>query len=95
MIQPIAAGDLKVVLPKDDVGSLKVTYQVPNAVAGPITSGQTLGRVVARDRGEEISETAAVSPIAVGAPQTAQVSDGWNPPRPTAYNEAAKVQESQ
>lgn len=95
MIQPIAAGDLKVVLPKDDVGSLKVTYQVPNAVAGPVTSGETLGRVVARDRGEEISEIAAVSPIAVSAPQAAQASDGWNPPRPTAYNESAGIQESQ
>ncbi|MHB8383868.1 MAG: D-alanyl-D-alanine carboxypeptidase family protein [Candidatus Binataceae bacterium] len=95
MIQPIAAGDLKVVLPKGDVGSLKLTYQVPNAVSGPVTTGETLGRVVARDRGEEISEIAAVSPIAVGAAQSAQGSDGWNPPRPTAYNEAAKVQESQ
>lgn len=95
MIQPIAATDLKVVLPKNDVGSLKVIYQVPNAVSGPVKSGATLGRVVARDRGEEISETAAISPIAVGAPPTAQDSNGWNPPRPTAYNEAAGIQESQ
>jgi D-alanyl-D-alanine carboxypeptidase (penicillin-binding protein 5/6) len=94
-IQPVAQGDLTVVLPKGDVSSLKVSYQVPSAVSGPVTSGETLGRVIARDRGEEVSEVAAVSPIAVGAPAAAGESDGWNPPRPTAYNEAAKVQEPQ
>ena len=94
-IQPVAERDLTVVLPKGEVSSLKVSYQVPSAVSGPVTTGETLGRVVARDRGEEVSEIAAVSPIAAGAPAAAPDSDGWNPPRPTAYNEPAKVQEPQ
>ncbi|MGH7781081.1 MAG: D-alanyl-D-alanine carboxypeptidase family protein [Candidatus Binataceae bacterium] len=94
-IQPVAGSDLKVVLPKGEVGSLKLTYQVPGAVSGRITSGQTLGRVVARDRGEEISEIEAISPVAVGSALAVPDSDGWNPPRPTAYNGSAGAQESQ
>ncbi|HVA81279.1 MAG TPA: D-alanyl-D-alanine carboxypeptidase family protein [Candidatus Binataceae bacterium] len=94
-IQPIAAHDLKVVLPKGDIGSLKVSYQVPSSVTGPVTTGETLGRVVARDRGEEISEIAAISPVAAGVPEAAGANDGWNPPAPNTYNQADRVQEPQ
>ncbi len=92
-IQPVAAHDLKVVLPKNEVRSLKVSYQVPGSVTGPVVTGEKLGRVIARDQGMEISEVEAISPVAAGA--VAAYSDGWNPPRPTAYNGTAKVQEPQ
>ena len=95
VIQPVAASDLKVVLPKDELRSLKVSYQVPGTVSGPVVTGEKLGRVIARDQGLEISEIEAVSPIAAGAAVAAPDSDGWNPPRPTAYNQADKVQEPQ
>ncbi|HUY28222.1 MAG TPA: D-alanyl-D-alanine carboxypeptidase family protein [Candidatus Binataceae bacterium] len=94
-IQPIAAHDLTVVLPKGDIGSLKVSYQVPSSVTGPVTTGETLGRVVARDRGEEISEIAAISPVAAGVPESAGANDGWNPPPLSTYNQADRVQEPQ
>ncbi len=93
IIQPVAAHDLKVVLPKGDVASLKVSYDVPQAVNGPVRSGQPLGSVVAEDRGQVISQIDAISPIETSpAPEEAQTSDGWNPPRPAAYNNSAKIE---
>jgi serine-type D-Ala-D-Ala carboxypeptidase (penicillin-binding protein 5/6) len=69
-IQPVAASDLNVVLPKTDTSGVKLEYKVPPAIAGPVQTGQRLGEVVANSHGEMVTEIAAVSPIAVstGAP---------------------------
>jgi D-alanyl-D-alanine carboxypeptidase (penicillin-binding protein 5/6) len=68
LIQPVAASELKVVLPKDEVSDLKLEYKVPPAVSAPLRRGDTVGEVLVQNRGVVVSECAAVCPIAVEAP---------------------------
>jgi serine-type D-Ala-D-Ala carboxypeptidase (penicillin-binding protein 5/6) len=68
LIQPVAANELKVVLPKDEVGDLKLEFKVPPAVSAPLHRGDTVGEVLVQNHGVVVSECAAVCPIAVQAP---------------------------
>ncbi len=90
LIQPVAANELKVVLPKDQVGDLKLEFKVPPTVSAPVHRGDTVGEVLVQNRGGEVvTECAAVCPIAVEA-STAQYG------RNAGYGEApAAVQENQ
>ncbi|MDB5108223.1 MAG: Serine-type D-Ala-D-Ala carboxypeptidase [Candidatus Binatus sp.] len=81
-IQPVAASDLKVVLPKTDVGSVKLIYDVPPMVDGPIKTGDSLGRVVVNNQGQVITECVAISPVAFSLPSV-QIGAG------DVYNSAA------
>ncbi len=76
LIQPVAASDLKVVMPKTDVSSLKLVYDVPPTVDGPVRAGESLGRVIVHNQGEVVTEVSAISPIAFTAPSEQVVSDG-------------------
>ena len=67
-IKPIVARDVKVVLPKTDVSGVKVVYDVPPTISGPIRSGEPLGRVVVHDGTGVLTEVTAISPIDMGAP---------------------------
>ncbi|HUA32824.1 MAG TPA: D-alanyl-D-alanine carboxypeptidase family protein [Candidatus Binataceae bacterium] len=67
-ITPIAARDVKVVLPKTDVSDVKVVYDVPPTISGPVRSGEPLGRVVVHDGTGVLTEVTAISPIDMGAP---------------------------
>jgi hypothetical protein len=83
-----------VVVPKDEVQSLKIDYRLPNSVSGPVHKGEALGNVVARDGSGVLDGVAAISPVSVNLPQAAD--DGWNPPGAAAYNqEYPRFQESQ
>jgi hypothetical protein len=94
MIQPVAASELRVVVPRDEVDSLKLDYSVPNIVSGPIHKGEPIGKVVARDGSGVLEEVGALSPVSANLP--AQASEGWNPPGAAAYNQAyPRFQESQ
>ncbi len=78
-IQPIAAQDLNVVLPKTDVGGLHLEYRVPATINGPLSSGERIGEVVVQDRGANIAQVNALSPIAVPVEQAGTVTtDGAN-----------------
>jgi len=80
LIQPVAEHDLVVVLPKDDIAGLRLEYEVPARISGPVETGEELGRVIAQDHGAAVSEVAAVSPIAVGQPaaQAQYGGDTWD-----------------
>ncbi len=94
VIQPVAGAELRVVVPRDEVSSLKVDYRLPNTVSGPVRKGDALGNVVARDGSGVLDGIAAVSPVSVNLPQPAD--DGWNPPGAAAYNQQyPRFQESQ
>jgi serine-type D-Ala-D-Ala carboxypeptidase (penicillin-binding protein 5/6) len=92
LIQPVAASELKVVLPKDEVGDLKLEYKVPPAVSAPLHRGDTVGEVLVQNRGVVVSECAAICPIAVEAPseQYGNVAASDAP-----SGDAAPVQENQ
>jgi hypothetical protein len=85
LIQPVAASDLKVVVPKADASAVTLVYDVPPAINGPVTSGETLGRVLAQDQGQAMTEVMAISPVAFAAPQTGQ-GDGYNASAPPSDN---------
>ncbi|HSR59089.1 MAG TPA: D-alanyl-D-alanine carboxypeptidase family protein [Candidatus Binataceae bacterium] len=87
-IQPVAAHDLNVVLPKTDVGGIKLEYRVPTIVNGPLASGALLGTVVVQDRGDTLAEVNALCPIAVStSAETPAAADNWDGTAPTAYNQ--------
>jgi serine-type D-Ala-D-Ala carboxypeptidase (penicillin-binding protein 5/6) len=68
VIQPVAAEDVKVVLPKQDVSQLKIEYDIPSAFNGPLLAGSPLGLVNVRAGTVVLSRVAAISPVSVGSP---------------------------
>ena len=98
MVQPIAGKDLKVVLRKSDLQGLKLKYDVPLAVSGPLRTGDPLGRAVALDNGEEVTEVIAVSPVAVEMPTEARNlrdgsgTDAWSQIKPSSQNQLQEPQ---
>jgi D-alanyl-D-alanine carboxypeptidase (penicillin-binding protein 5/6) len=70
LIQPIASSDLKLVVRKADASGVRVVYDVPPAIDGPITTGEPLGRVIAQDEGQAATEVMAISPLAFTPPHT-------------------------
>ncbi len=69
-IQPVAASDLKVVVPKADAQSVRLVYDVPAAINGPVATGEPLGRVIVQEQGQQVTEVMAISPIAFTPPHT-------------------------
>jgi D-alanyl-D-alanine carboxypeptidase (penicillin-binding protein 5/6) len=94
LIQPVVAHDLKVVVPNGDVSGIRVEYQVPAQITGPVRSGEQLGRVVVHDHGTVVTDVAAVSPIAIDGPTAEQYGgdDPWSAIRPRSDDQ---IQERQ
>jgi D-alanyl-D-alanine carboxypeptidase (penicillin-binding protein 5/6) len=82
LIQPVAANDLKLVVPKANASGVHVVYDVAPAIDGPVTTGEPLGRAIAQDEGQAATEVMAVSPIAFTAPHTlgGEVTNAAAPP---------------
>ena len=66
IIQPVAAEDVRVVVPKRDVSELKIEYDVPSAFSGPLLLGSPIGIVNVSVGGRVLDRVAALSPITVG-----------------------------
>jgi serine-type D-Ala-D-Ala carboxypeptidase (penicillin-binding protein 5/6) len=66
-IRPVAARDLKVVLPKTDVASVKVIYDIAPTIDGAVHAGEPLGRVIALDQQGPLTEITAICPTDAGA----------------------------
>src|SRR5260370_31383719 len=71
IIQPVAAADVKLVVPKRDVSTLKIDYDVPSAFSGPLLGGSPIGIVNVRAGGRVLTRVGALSPVSVG--DTSQV----------------------
>jgi D-alanyl-D-alanine carboxypeptidase (penicillin-binding protein 5/6) len=81
IIQPVAARDVKLVLPRGSASDYRIEYRVPAIVDGPLQSGATVGTVLVRDKGEIMTEVAAVCPIDVVPPsQFGPSFNGYPPP---------------
>jgi D-alanyl-D-alanine carboxypeptidase (penicillin-binding protein 5/6) len=78
LIQPVADSDIALVVPKDQAPNVKIEYSVPQVVQGPLTNGESLGQVIAKNGGQVLAKVDAVSPIAVAAapPANGTVVDG-------------------
>jgi len=68
IIQPVAPRDVNVVLPKTEVGYIRLEYKVPSTINGSLTSGERMGEVLVQDHGETVTEVTVVSPFAVEVP---------------------------
>jgi len=77
-IQPVAAHDVNLVLPKDDVGGIRLEYRVPATINGPLASGERVGEVVVQDRGEIVTKVNALCPIAVTPTEQVGASEKWD-----------------
>jgi serine-type D-Ala-D-Ala carboxypeptidase (penicillin-binding protein 5/6) len=86
LIQPVAATDLKVVVPKADASGVRVLYDVASAVDGPVTTGEPLGKVMAENQGQVMKEVMAISPVAFTAPHTLS-SEGENAAAPPSTSD--------
>jgi D-alanyl-D-alanine carboxypeptidase len=86
LIQPVAATDLKVVVPKSDASGVKVLYDVSSAVNGPVTTGEPLGRAMAENQGQVMTEVMAISPVAFTAPHS-QSAYGENAAAPPSTSD--------
>jgi serine-type D-Ala-D-Ala carboxypeptidase (penicillin-binding protein 5/6) len=67
VIQPVAAEDVRVVLPKRDVSEIKIEYDIPTAFNGPLLVGSPLGLVNVRTGSQVLTRVAAISPVSVGS----------------------------
>jgi D-alanyl-D-alanine carboxypeptidase (penicillin-binding protein 5/6) len=85
LIQPVAASDLKVVVPRADASAVKLVYDIRPLIDGPVATGEPLGRVIAQDQGQVMTEVTAISPITFAAPQTGP-GEGYNASAPPSYN---------
>ena len=91
LIQPVAASDLKVVVPRADASAVKVVYDVPPVIDGPVTTGEPLGRVIVQDEGQAMTEVMAISPIAFAAPHTLG-GEAYNASAPPSDNPSQENQ---
>jgi serine-type D-Ala-D-Ala carboxypeptidase (penicillin-binding protein 5/6) len=90
-INPVAARDVKVVLPKTDVSDVKVVYDIPPSISGPVRSGEPLGRVIVHDGAGVLTEVTAISPADLGTPteQVGTATEAYGataPPAGTTIN---------
>jgi len=85
LIQPVASSELKLVVPKADASAVRLVYDIPPAVDGPVTTGEPLGRVIAQDEGTVATEVMAISPIAFTAPHTLS-GEAYNASAPPSTN---------
>ncbi|MGH8012420.1 MAG: D-alanyl-D-alanine carboxypeptidase family protein [Candidatus Binataceae bacterium] len=63
LIQPVAPRDLALVVRKDAVSGLKLEYNIPGMISGPITPGRPMGEVIVTDNGEVMSKFNAMCPM--------------------------------
>jgi hypothetical protein len=62
MIQPVAESDIAVVLPKGRVPEVKLKYDIPPSISGPVAYGDTLGHVTVLDGTEVMTTVDAICP---------------------------------
>jgi len=81
VMQPVAGRTVTVIVPKKDVGDLKMDFAVPAMLYGRLVSDETVGQVIVRDRSEVVTTFDAVCPLPAGpapgvgsAAQAAEIS---------------------
>jgi serine-type D-Ala-D-Ala carboxypeptidase (penicillin-binding protein 5/6) len=65
-IQPVSESDIAFVMRKSQMSDLKLEYNVPPTVSGPLSYGQQLGQVIVMDGGEVMTTVDAICPFVVG-----------------------------
>jgi D-alanyl-D-alanine carboxypeptidase (penicillin-binding protein 5/6) len=73
-IQPVSESDIAVVLPKGRIPDVKLQFNIPTMVSGPVAYGDTVGRVAVLDGGEVMTMVDAICPLTGGEGQSQPVS---------------------
>jgi serine-type D-Ala-D-Ala carboxypeptidase (penicillin-binding protein 5/6) len=86
VIQPIAESEIDLVLRKSEIPDIKIQYNVPLVVAGPVPPGSELGQVTVIDGDEIVARSEAISPLPETLPPAtlAPVADAADS-RPDTY----------
>jgi D-alanyl-D-alanine carboxypeptidase (penicillin-binding protein 5/6) len=63
LIQPVAPRDIALVVPKKEAADLKLVYDVPGMISGPVTPGKPMGEVMVTDNGQVMSKFSAICPM--------------------------------
>jgi serine-type D-Ala-D-Ala carboxypeptidase (penicillin-binding protein 5/6) len=61
-IQPVSESDIAVVLPKGRVPDVKLRFDIPSLISGPVSSGDMVGRVMVLDGGDVMTTVDAICP---------------------------------
>jgi serine-type D-Ala-D-Ala carboxypeptidase (penicillin-binding protein 5/6) len=62
-IQPVSENDIAVVLPKGRIPKIKLKFDIPTSVSGPVAYGDTVGHVMVLDGGEVMTTVDAICPL--------------------------------
>lgn len=89
LIQPIAADEVKLVVPKKDVGDIRVEYSVPPTINSPLSKDSRMGQVIVRCGGTVMATSEAVCPLAIG--ETANDAAGSNTDGVAAAQDGANI----
>ncbi len=68
-IQPVSESDIAVVLPKGRIPEVKLKFNIPPIISGPVAYGDTIGQVTVLDGGEVMTTVDAICPLAAGEGQ--------------------------
>jgi serine-type D-Ala-D-Ala carboxypeptidase (penicillin-binding protein 5/6) len=74
MIQPVSENDIAVVLPKKQIPEVRLQYDIPSMISGPVADGDTLGHVIVLDGGEVMTTVDAICPLTKPGDQIQPVS---------------------
>jgi serine-type D-Ala-D-Ala carboxypeptidase (penicillin-binding protein 5/6) len=63
-IQPVSESDIAVVLPKRQIPEVRLRFDIPSSISGPVAYGDTIGHVAVLDGGEVMTTVDAICPLA-------------------------------
>jgi serine-type D-Ala-D-Ala carboxypeptidase (penicillin-binding protein 5/6) len=66
IIQPISESDIALVVPKTETSAVRLEYDVPGMVNGPVASGDSLGQVIVLNGGDVLTKVDAICPLRAG-----------------------------
>ena len=64
IIQPVSENDIAVVLPKGHIPEVRLKFDIPSSISGPIAYGDTVGHVSVLDGGQVMTTVDAICPLA-------------------------------
>jgi len=86
IIQPVSQNDISVILPKRRVPDVRLKYDIPPVITGPVAGGDAMGHITVLDGGETMTTVDAICPFPMGEGQFHQITSGvtlGNETRPT------------
>ncbi|MGH7988249.1 MAG: D-alanyl-D-alanine carboxypeptidase family protein [Candidatus Binataceae bacterium] len=91
LIQPVAPRDLALVVRKSAVAGLKLEYNIPGMISGPVTPGRPMGEVIVTDNGQVMSKFDAICPMIEPAATSKSTVAAASPPAGVNENHGISV----